>query len=408
VVTLASLAWMFSPAEDGHRFVILEAGERWALDRRAASEADVAIWGQAPLRSGAARTAALRWCLARERATARVRARPPVPLSITGVHRIPPPLIRPGGIRNRIREAVLGGVLVELWKGQPGRRLIDAAAEAAGATAGAEGFRPGSGGTGLARIVSGHGVPLVLRVAPTGSSGDPLRAADALERLAGSGSSAVPRLAGRGTVGGVSWTAETLLRGRRPVRVTSSLAAEAAAFCTVMPTSDEPATAHREDLDAIARVFPSWRAILVHARAASDAAGSSTPSIMRHGDFWAGNLLADGGTLTGVIDWDAWHRAGLPGTDLLHLVAMEEGRGAPGGLGGVWLGRPWRSAAFSDAGAGYWARLGVRPDEALLEGVGIAWWACQVAATLSRLPELAEDERWVDQNVQSVLAALAR
>ncbi|MGH2572454.1 MAG: hypothetical protein ACRDGU_03060 [Actinomycetota bacterium] len=406
LVIFQSLASLFLPADEARHAVILDAGERWRLDEAAAAGADTVVWGREALRSGTPSAVAIRWALARERGIVRVRRRPPAPLEVTGVHRLPPPRLAPGVLRNRLREALLGGALVELGGPRRGPRLIDWAAEAAGATGGVNAFRPGSGGSGLARIRGPEGSPLVLRLARSGGPGDPHRAAQALERLSSMESALVPRPAGKGRVNGVSWTAETALPGRPPSRITQDLAAQVAAFCAGLPRAEGQATAHSADLLQVARRFPHWTTVLSEAVTACDQAALSVPALMRHGDLWAGNLLAERGGMTAVIDWDAWHPAALPGTDLLHLVAMEEGRKTSRGMGRVWLARPWESESYSAAGAGYWNAIGVRPDPKLLEAVGIAWWAGQVAATLARLPFLAGDERWVEANVETVLTAL--
>ena len=67
----------------------------------------------------------------------------------------------------------------------------------------------------------------------------------------------------------------------------------------------------------------------------------------RHGDLWSGNLLVAGRRLTGVLDWDAWHPAAVPGTDLLHLVATEQAHRTRHSLGSVWMVTtfPWGSTA---------------------------------------------------------------
>jgi hypothetical protein len=126
---------------------------------------------------------------------------------------------------------------------------------------------------------------------------------------------------------------------------------------------------------------------------------------MRHGDLWKGNLLVERGILSGVVDWDAWHPAAVPGTDLLHLVAMEEMVGRGRSLGEVWLERPWTRPAFRAATARYWRELGITLDPEILEAVGWGWWANQVAWGLVRLPELADDEQWLDRNVHVVMNA---
>jgi hypothetical protein len=73
----------------------------------------------------------------------------------------------------------------------------------------------------------------------------------------------------------------------------------------------------------------------------------------------------------------------------------------------MWLERPWSDEAFFALTHDYWHAFGVKPEPHVLELVGIAWWASEVAGTLSRLPHRARDERWVAMNVDPVLARLA-
>jgi hypothetical protein len=126
---------------------------------------------------------------------------------------------------------------------------------------------------------------------------------------------------------------------------------------------------------------------------------------MRHGDLWAGNLLVERGVLRGVVDWDAWHPAAVPGTDLLHLLAMQEAVRRGRSLGELWRERPWEWAAFRQLTGGYWRALGLAPNRDVREAVAWAWWANQVACSLARLPELAMDEQWLRRNVEVVLTA---
>jgi Phosphotransferase enzyme family len=49
-------------------------------------------------------------------------------------------------------------------------------------------------------------------------------------------------------------------------------------------------------------------------------AAASTPRTIVHGDFWAGNLLLTGGTVTGVVDWAAGELSGEPLRDVARFV----------------------------------------------------------------------------------------
>ncbi|MDQ3982178.1 MAG: hypothetical protein M3271_05800, partial [Actinomycetota bacterium] len=92
-----------------------------------------------------------------------------------------------------------------------------------------------------------------------------------------------------------------------------------------------------------------------------------------------------------------------PGTDLLNLFATE--RYGPG-LGNAWNHAPWRSPEFREASRAYWASHGTHPAEREMEGVAIAWWAGQSAASLRRLPHLAQRTAWIEANVWPVLRSL--
>src|SRR5438093_11880125 len=111
-----------------------------------------------------------------------------------------------------------------------------------------------------------------------------------------------------------------------------------------LPIVDGPPSAFLADLEAIGARLPVARGSLGRLRAAVGPVVASLPSVLRHGDLWAGNLLVERGALRGLVDWDAWHPAAVPGTDLLHLLAMEEVVLSGRSLGEVWLRRPWESA----------------------------------------------------------------
>jgi aminoglycoside phosphotransferase (APT) family kinase protein len=130
------------------------------------------------------------------------------------------------------------------------------------------------------------------------------------------------------------------------------------------------------------------------------------PAVHRHGDLWSGNLLVDRGRLAGLVDWDAAHPLGVPGSDLVQLLATDARRRAHQPLGQAFVARPWRSTAFRKATAGYWTATGTAPEARLLDAAGLAWWATEVHHTLVRLPHRAADERWITTNVDAVLTAL--
>jgi hypothetical protein len=92
--------------------------------------------------------------------------------------------------------------------------------------------------------------------------------------------------------------------------------------------------------------------------------------------------------------------------DLLQLLSMDEAIRSHRHVGELWLQRPWDSRAFAQVSDEYWRRLELRPEPPTLEAVGIAWWAGQVAHSLSRDPTLRSDQRWTDAHLDRVLRVM--
>jgi Phosphotransferase enzyme family len=401
------LAYAFMPVEPERHGVALQAPPDWRFEPSAVdSRADVVVWGRTPQGSTSLVSAAR--CAGRREVSLRTLGRRlPARLHVVAVHRLPPRQLGVGRLRGGVRTALRGGALVELGSANSGASVLDAVADAAGVRVPGRRFHAGAGGAMLVRGLLADGSGAVLRVARAGSAGDPAALADTLERLERDRVPLTPRLHARGNTAGASWLAEAALPGRRPARAGGALTREVAHLCTSFPRSDHPPTATAADLDAVAAALPDRAGSIGGIAADVSGALRTLPSVLRHGDLWAGNLLVDRrGMLSGLVDWDAAHPAAVPGTDLLQLVATEFRRNAHRALGPAFLARPWRLPEFGEATVGYWSAVGIRPDEDLLGLVGIAWWATEVHGTLARLPHRATDERWVETNVDRVLARL--
>src|SRR5207244_2191582 len=107
--------------------------------------------GRAPWPSGLPLATLARAALSRERAMQRLRYHPPRPWHLVSVHRLPPPALqRRHG--ERARAAILGGALLQLTRTNPGMRVLDQAAEAAGGIVPVGVFTAGSGGCILSRL----------------------------------------------------------------------------------------------------------------------------------------------------------------------------------------------------------------------------------------------------------------
>ena len=286
-------------------------------------------------------------------------------------------------------------------------RVLDAVTAAAGVRPSGPSFHAGTGGVMLLQGLLADGSRAILRVAPAEAPGDPGRAADTLERLARARVPLIPRLHARGSTAGASWAVERALPGRRPPRATASLARQVVDVCASFPRGDGPPAATAADLAAVAAALPDRETAL--SALADELAGSlqALPSMLRHGDLWAGNLLVDHrARLCGIVDWDAAHAEGVPGADVLQLLATELRRAGRHPLGAAFLAHPWRLPEIRQAMARYWAHLQLDADDDVLDAVGVAWWAAEVHGTLARLPHRATDGHWVDVNVDRVLAGL--
>jgi hypothetical protein len=215
----------------------------------------------------------------------------------------------------------------------------------------------------------------------------------------------VPRLIAHGAEGPAAWSAETLLPGQAPVRITAEIVAAAAAFCAVLPAADGPARAFDEAFSGLVARLPELEGGLraVRERVAGVVAG--LPSVVGHGDLWAGNLLTHDGRLTGVVDWDGWHPSALPGTDLMHLVASARAFAAHRTFAELLADPGWTANGTLSPGArAYWRALDVEPSPPVLEAVAVGWWAAQTHSRLAREPGDAVDPHWVRRNVEPVLA----
>jgi hypothetical protein len=366
--------------------------------------ADVAVvWGR--LANGSQHP--LRHAVERELDLRALRAALPACLHVTAIHRLPAPGAR-AGVRGWACGILRAGLVVEVAPPDAGPRILDAVAQVAGAERLERPLQAGAGGTVLVRARMASGARGLLRVTRASTSGDPAAQSDTLERLATAGVPLAPRPLGRGVLAGASWTAEELRPGRRPRRVTPSLVHQAARACGRLPISDAAPTALVDDLLGAAAVLPRYAADLRRLADRLRSRLDGIPAVERHGDMWAGNLLVDRGRLTGIVDWDAAHSCGVPGADLVHLVATDMRRRRRLPLGRAVLELPWRASTFTAATAEYWWALDIAPRRALLDLAGIAWWASEIHHTLVRFPQRRTDERWVAENVAAVLERLER
>lgn len=309
-----------------------------------------------------------------------------------------------GGLRSALLAHLRSGTVVRSGPVDTTRRL-DVVATAAGVRD-LRAIRVGRDGTALVWGSTGDGrCGVVLRIAATSrdAAGGVRRRAQHPPRR---DVPEIPRLVAMGTAAGFRWAVETALPGRPPRHVGLALLRQVRDLLLQLAPGAAERPSWQDDLTAIGSHLRHVRPQIDAVANWLDEVSAPLPTVHRHGDLWRGNLLVSAGRLSGVVDWDGAHVAGMPGTDLLQLVATEQRRDGRT-LGDVWASRPWDGPGYRTATDGYWEALGMHPDGELLEAVGTAWWAQEVAGTLDRLPERAHDPVWVRRNVTDVLRALA-
>jgi hypothetical protein len=241
----------------------------------------------------------------------------------------------------------------------------------------------------------------VLRVGLGPASG---QIDNATESLAALNAAAPPAVVGRripwilrdGTAGLVRWSLERRVPGRTtgPLPAESCLEFLAGLFAVgAGPPAAPPQVPGAEAIPA---------------RIATQIDG--LPRGFGHGDFWHGNLLVDGGRLSGVVDWDAAGPGRLPLVDYLHLVAnAEHARRRNASLGETIVSflLPWaRRGGDEPAHRLFSLTTGGDLDPPTLEALVAAYWLDYVAYQLRLYADRGEPN-WLEPNVNAVVAALA-
>lgn len=399
-----SLAWLFAPADDPEQCHLVEVGEDWRFEAALADGHSAVVWGRTPIRQRPVGQM-IRFALARERAIARVE-RLDGSLRCWEVERLAP-IGRRGRLERAVRFGLMSGAIVRLGAGPAPSRVADEVATRAGHRGPPVRLRPSGDGSAVTRVQAADRA-LLLRLAREAGLKDVGRNAEALVRLADAGVGGVPRLAGDGRNAGVRWSTETALRGTPIRRLERTIVADVTRWLATLPRSDDGASlAAEERLELISQAFPDHAAALGEALEHVRRGARAVPGVLEHGDLWAGNLLARDGRLAGVVDWDTWHPAGVPGADLLQLLAMARRSRTREQVGDLWREGIWAEPVVRSTLAGYWSSLGIRPSDELAWLVGVSWWASNVTAGLRRGWQPAQDPRWVARNVDAVVPRLA-
>ena len=401
-----SLAFLYGPADPSVPVSIQEADRGWHLPD-VSGDAELVLWGRIA-RNARPSLRRLPEALAREAAIVRLRAAPPRGLRLYDLHRLPA-VRRPGRIRGPLRTVLLSGALAELARGERPRRVIDEVVRATGAASSGGGLRPSGDGSALATLPMRDGALAELRIARAGHPKAAQRGYAALQALESAGVGRVPRPVARGETAGASWGLETRLPGQHTVRLTPSLLDDIRGSLLELPGSAAPQRAIDDQLAEVRLGFPSHADAIDAASAAAQRWSAGMGSVLVHGDLWLNNVLVADGRLSGIFDWDGWHPAGLPGTDLVNLLAAQERTRSRRDIGDLLIADYWRSAEVRDVLSAYFkARGRPLPDAPGLAAIGVGWWASRVAGSLDRAWRPADQPVWVARNVDAPLERIAR
>jgi hypothetical protein len=222
----------------------------------------------------------------------------------------------------------------------------------------------------------------------------------------------VPRVLAEGRSGLARWTLEQRLPGRRPDLVDGGLRSDCLDFLTELfqlgAATQGGVVSERASVVAsrLSSGDEAGRVEVLGARLTS--ALEAVPCGFAHGDFWSENLLAEGGRLTGVVDWDYAGEGRLPLLDLFHLLVNEERRRRRVGLGRAiadWLLPSARSGGLPDVRE-LCRRISLEADPKLLAALAAAYWLDYVARQLELYADRAARPVWMRDNVSLVLRAV--
>jgi hypothetical protein len=318
--------------------------------------------------------------------------------------------------RSRLIEYLPQRALVVGGGARPTRTLLDEAlAEASRATGLALGASPPSVRAELLIVETAEGI---LRVAVGPGRRQILGQRSALAALRACPAPAlvterIPSELASGTCGIAEWSLESRLPGTRAAAsIDAPLLGDCLDFLAALHSacrSDADANMFLEQAEVVVDVCPPEQARVV--RALAERLGKALADLPRgfaHGDFFHGNLLADGGRLVGVVDWDAAGPRRLPILDLLHLRLMSI-RGMADVDWGPSLLRhllPWARAGGGDWIRSYCHRSGLTVDPKRLEALVVAYWLDYASYQLRTHLHRFEQPRWIDRNIHQVLRSV--
>jgi phosphotransferase family enzyme len=299
-------------------------------------------------------------------------------------------------------------------RGERGPTALEAALAEAGKAAGEE-LRPewASIRAGIVVVAAGSAVLRVAIGRARSQIRDQIAALEAL-RLATSPAAVaerIPWVIAYGRAGLTDWSLERRLPGARPARKLEGELLEACFEFLVGLRHAEGGVGGRTFSDLVeAPASVSGPETAEALRSLADELERSLAGVDRgfaHGDFFAGNLLAEDDRLTGVLDWDGGGPGRVPALDLLHLQLTRHPYGSDDNWGRAVVERLLPSArAGGDALLRrYCAELGIDPDPHLLEALVFAYWLEYVAYQLRTHLDRRSQPEWIEGNVELVARA---
>jgi hypothetical protein len=219
----------------------------------------------------------------------------------------------------------------------------------------------------------------------------------------------VPWPLAHGRVGLADWSLERLLSGASaPRSVPEPLFGECLQFLTALGRlrgrgSVQSFSELAATVEEVCR--PESTSPLRELTAALERRLEDVPRCFAHGDFFAGNLLANDGRLTGVVDWDAAGPGRLPLVDLLHLQLTRSGAFSDADWGRALLERllPPARTGGDQPTRRYCQELGLDTAPRLLEALVFAYWLDHVSYQLRAHPVRRSQPGWIEGNVELVL-----
>lgn len=224
----------------------------------------------------------------------------------------------------------------------------------------------------------------------------------------------VPRVLGGGRAGLGDWSMEERLSGTSAApELAPELLLECIDFLVALHGvgGGEADASLVDDAEVVAAVSDGARRdVALELGATLDAELRHLPRGFGHRDFWTHNLLVEGDSLRGVIDWDAAGPGQLPLVDLLHLLLSARRERTREYLGAALVRHqlPWAEGGGDAVVDSYCRRLGIEVDGALLRQLVLAYWLGRIALELRSAPDRAQRPVWMRNNVELVLDTLAR